>query len=702
MAQRHGRSAPLSSISTGWGALDSPDDSPRPAGAMEADTPSRCSRITGMYRRSPRKLALTAAGVLVCFVLLSIVTFDRTRLDGAGEVAEAYSSRAGAGLAGSELEDLTAPPSKEAPRAAAALRAGSSAAGKAGGDSATAGRPASAVELPPVAAPAAAAPAPAAPAAAAVVPVIKLPFTPIPAGDRAARLAALPPAHGGRGLRPLLADPERAAALAGEVATGAVPLQWTLTPRQACDAELLLNGAFTPLAGFMPRSTYGHVVARTRLGAEPGLAPYNDELWPMPITLDMPAAWLQGASGAGNAAAGAGAADPSAAVAALARLRDMLDSGEELPIAFPPEAGAGRAASSSGGAVVGASAGAAPVRIALRDGYHNLIAVLTVTSVYRPDKAGEARSVFGTVDASHPGVAALFEAAGDVYLGGVLEGIALPKHYDHPTLRLTPAQVREAIAAAGWPRTVAFQTRNPMHRAHIELTKRASVEASAGVLLQPVVGMTKPGDVDAAVRVRCYQAIVRGGRHYAAGGVQLALLQLAMRMAGPKEALWHAIIRKNHGASHFIVGRDHAGCKDAAGKDFYGAYDAQTLVRQHEAELGIAVVTFQEVEYVPSLDAYVPGDQVRHRALRRLPFTCTWPTCGCCLVTPRGARTLPRLTSLHSHSTCPAVACPFTAPALPFHCPCPSPPLLLPSPAPRRSCQRTRPRCPSRAPSSVA
>lgn len=609
MAQRHGRSAQLSSISTGWGALDSPDDSPRPADVMEPDTPHRCSRITGMYRRSPRKLALTAAGVLVCFVLLSIVTFDRTRLDGAGEVAEAYSSRAGTGSAGNEIEDLALPPSKEAPRAAAALRAGSGAAGKAA-DAAPA-RPAAVVELPPVAAPS---PAAAAPGSAALVPAIKLPFTPIPASDRAARLAALPPAHGGRGLRPLLANADRASALAAEVAAGSVPLQWTLTPRQACDAELLLNGGFTPLAGFMPRSTYGHVVARSRLGKEPGLAPYSDELWPMPITLDMPSAWLQGASGAGNAAAGAGAADPSAATAALARLRDMLDSGEELPISFPDglaPADAAAAADGSQAAVVGASSGSAPVRIALRDGYHNLIAVLTVTSVYRPDKTAEARSVFGSVDTSHPAVAYLFESAGDVYVGGVLEGIALPKHYDHPTLRLTPQQVRDAIAAAGWPRTVAFQTRNPMHRAHIELTKRASVEASAGVLLQPVVGMTKPGDVDAAVRVRCYQAIVRGGRHYASGGVMLALLQLAMRMAGPKEALWHAIIRKNHGASHFIVGRDHAGCKDSAGKDFYGAYDAQELVRKHEAELGISVVTFQEVEYVPSLDAYVPGDQVR-------------------------------------------------------------------------------------------
>jgi len=170
--------------------------------------------------------------------------------------------------------------------------------------------------------------------------------------------------------------------------------------------------------------------------------------------------------------------------------------------------------------------------------------------------------------------------------------------------------VRAEIVARGWPRTVAFQTRNPMHRAHIELTKLAAVDGKAGVLIHPVVGMTKPGDVEASVRVRCYQAMIDSNRYYADGGVLLSLLPLAMRMGGPREALWHAIIRKNHGATHFIVGRDHAGVKSAAGKDFYGAYDAQKLVSQHAAELGITVLTYQEVEYVPALDQYIPGDRL--------------------------------------------------------------------------------------------
>lgn len=201
-------------------------------------------------------------------------------------------------------------------------------------------------------------------------------------------------------------------------------------------------------------------------------------------------------------------------------------------------------------------------------------------------------------------------------VGGRLQGVALPKHYDFTHMRRTPAQVRSAITERGWPRTIAFQTRNPMHRAHIELTKRGTHLARAGLLLHPVVGMTKPGDVEASVRVRCYEAIVASNRYYAPDGVILSLLPLAMRMAGPREALWHAIIRKNHGATHFIVGRDHAGCKSAAGKDFYGAYDAQELVKTHASELGIKILTFAEVEYVPRLDEYVPSDEVCGSTLR--------------------------------------------------------------------------------------
>lgn len=378
---------------------------------------------------------------------------------------------------------------------------------------------------------------------------IPLPFEPIPASDAAARAAALPAPHGGV-LRDLRVGADRRQALETDIAEGRVAHSWTLTMRQACDIELLLSGGFSPLDGFMVEATYTSVVARQRLDAA-----FGNVVWPMPIPLDMPADWAH-------------------------KLEGELAAG-----------------------------GAAP-RIALRDEYHNLIAVLTVKDVYRPDKVAEAKAVYRTTDVSHPGVAYLMNTAAEYYVGGTLEGIALPKHYDFNHMRRTPAEVRAAIVERGWPRTVAFQTRNPMHRAHIELTKLAAVDASAGVLLHPSVGMTKPGDVEANVRVRCYQAMVEGRRYYADGGVLLSLLPLAMRIAGPVEALWHAIIRKNHGASHFIVGRDHAGCKSDAGKDFYGAYDAQELVSSYASELGITIMKYNEVEYVPRLDRYLPSEQI--------------------------------------------------------------------------------------------
>jgi sulfate adenylyltransferase len=205
-------------------------------------------------------------------------------------------------------------------------------------------------------------------------------------------------------------------------------------------------------------------------------------------------------------------------------------------------------------------------------------------------------------------VAQLLERDRPWYVAGRLEGIQTPTHYDSRDLRLTPADLRTEFARRGWRRVVAFQTRNPMHRAHRELTLRAAREADANLLIHPVVGMTKPGDVDHYTRVRCYQTLLG---HYPPGAVKLALLPLAMRMAGPREALWHAIIRKNHGCTHFIVGRDHAGPgKDSQGKPFYGPYDAQELLRQHQDELGVAMVPFKQLVYVEDLDTYFPVDEV--------------------------------------------------------------------------------------------
>ncbi len=246
--------------------------------------------------------------------------------------------------------------------------------------------------------------------------------------------------------------------------------------------------------------------------------------------------------------------------------------------------------------------------LALRDPEGVLLAVLRVDDVWRPDRQAEALAVYGTTDREHPGVAHLLDRTHPWYAGGRVDGIQLPVHYDFRALRLTPAALRAEFARLGWRRVVAFQTRNPLHRAHQELTLQAAKEAQANLLIHPVVGMTRPGDVDHYTRVRCYQAVLdRYPRHT----VALALLPLAMRMAGPREAVWHAIIRKNHGCSHLIVGRDHAGPgNDSRGRPFYDPYAAQDRLREHEAELGVTMVPFRMMVYLPDRDAYVPEDEV--------------------------------------------------------------------------------------------
>jgi len=312
-----------------------------------------------------------------------------------------------------------------------------------------------------------------------------------------------------------------------------------LDTRQLCDLELLLNGAFSPLEGFLIQRDYDRVVEELRLA--------DGTLWPMPITLDV-----------------------SEDVAA------KLAPGSE---------------------------------VALRDSQGVPLAVLEVEDIYRPDREHEALSVFGTTDRTHPGVAELLERYRPVNLGGRVKGILPPAHFDFAALRDTPRGLREWFVANGWHRIVAFQTRNPMHRAHRELTLRAAQQVGAKLLVQPSVGRTKPGDVDHYTRVRCYQALLP---QYPAHSAKLSLLPLAMRMGGPREALWHAIIRKNYGASHFIVGRDHAGPgKDAEGKPFYGPFDAQHLLERHQHELGIQVVPFPAMVYVANRDTYLPSTEVQ-------------------------------------------------------------------------------------------
>ena len=247
-------------------------------------------------------------------------------------------------------------------------------------------------------------------------------------------------------------------------------------------------------------------------------------------------------------------------------------------------------------------------RLALRDPEGVMLAALQVEDVWRPDREAEAEAVFGTANREHPGVAHLLDGTQPYYVGGTLTGVEPVTHYDYRLLRHSPRELRAEFAKLGWTRVVAFQTRNPMHRAHQELTLRAAKEVEASLLIHPVVGLTRPGDVDHYTRVRCYQALLH---RYPRRTALLSLLPLAMRMGGPREALWHAIIRKNYGCTHLIVGRDHAGPgSDSSGAPFYGPYEAQELLRRHQSELGVTMVPFRMMVYVEASDSYAPVDEV--------------------------------------------------------------------------------------------
>lgn len=275
--------------------------------------------------------------------------------------------------------------------------------------------------------------------------------------------------------------------------------------------------------------------------------------------------------------------------------------------------------------------------IALRSPKNELLAILTVEEIYEWDVVESARKVFGTEDPKHPLVAEM-QGWGKFNISGRLQVLQLPRYYDFQKLRLTPAEVRMKLEEMGHPNVVAFQTRNPLHRAHEELTKRAMAQVDGVLLLHPVVGLTKPGDVDHFTRVRTYKVLA--DRYYDQKQILLALLPLAMRLAGPREALWHALIRRNYGANHLIVGRDHASPgTDSQNLPFYGPYDAQLLVEQFSEELGVKVLPFQELVYLPEDDRYeeaskastgvtLSGTQVRAEYLdrgRELPAWFTRP-----------------------------------------------------------------------------
>jgi sulfate adenylyltransferase len=246
--------------------------------------------------------------------------------------------------------------------------------------------------------------------------------------------------------------------------------------------------------------------------------------------------------------------------------------------------------------------------IVLRNANNEVMALMTLDEVYHWDAPTEAALAYSSTDAKHPMVSEMARW-GKVCLSGPLKVVNLPRYYDFVELRRTPIQVRELLEAMGHDNVVAFQTRNPLHRIHEELTKRAAAEVGGSLLIHPVVGMTKPGDVDHYTRVRIYKALV--DNYYDKKSTLLSLLPLAMRMAGPKEVLLHAILRRNHGANHFVVGRDHAGPgKDSTGKPFYGPYDAQENMRKYEHELGVKMIPFEELVYLPDEDRYVEGKDV--------------------------------------------------------------------------------------------
>jgi sulfate adenylyltransferase len=340
----------------------------------------------------------------------------------------------------------------------------------------------------------------------------------------------------------LLVDEARASVLRQE--SLAYP-SLTLSQRQLCDLELLLNGGFAPLDGFLDRAAYDSVLERARLP--------SGALWPIPVVLDV-----------------------APEVAA------KLEPGKT---------------------------------VALRDPEGFMPAVLTVSEVWEADKAREAELVFGTDSPDHPGVRYLNTRVKGVYVAGRLEGIQLPTHHDFESLWNTPAELRHQFAKTGWRNVLAFQTTNPMHKVQRRLVVDAAKAHQAHILIHPAVGETKPGDLHYYARVRCYQALAR---HLPHEMTALSLLPLAMRMAGPREALWHALINRNFGATHLLMGPDHGSPPPGPTPDsgrFYPRYAAQEYVQGFGAELGIQVVPASEHRYVAAKQAFLPADRIEREGL---------------------------------------------------------------------------------------
>jgi len=353
--------------------------------------------------------------------------------------------------------------------------------------------------------------------------------------------------HGSNALVDLLAEAERAEELKN--ISGDYP-SITLTQRQMCDLELLMNGAFTPLTGFMGQAAYESVLETLSLP--------DDTLWPVPVTLDV---------GEGFA--------------------EKLSVGDKL---------------------------------ALRDSEGFMPAVLTVEDIWTPDRQREAEQVYGTPDQAHPGVRYLMNSVNKVYVGGSIEGVQVPTHHDFENLWDSPQEMRALFNKLGWRRVVAFQTSKPIHRLQREITLAVAKELQAHILLHPTVGVTKPGDMQYYARVHCYQAIRRYFPHNLA---MLSLLPLAMRMAGPREALWHAIVHQNYGCSHMIVGPKHAGPPPEDGDEsrYYDSARSKALIDQHAGRLGIEIVHVEPYRYVASKQRFMPVSAISEQELESVEYT---------------------------------------------------------------------------------
>jgi sulfate adenylyltransferase len=313
---------------------------------------------------------------------------------------------------------------------------------------------------------------------------------------------------------------------------------WDLSPRQLCDLELLLNGAFSPLDGFMTQPQYAAVLADMRLP--------DGVLWPIPVTLDI-----------------------------TRELAETIAPGE---------------------------------RLALRDREGVLIATLRVDDVWEPDRAAEAEAVLGTTDPTHPGVHELLNRCNPVYVGGGLEGVEPPVHHDFKLLRDSPSELRGRFRKLGWRRVVAFHTAAPMHRAQHEVAFRAARQQEANLLIHPVVGLAEPGEAGHYARVRCYEHALR---EYPDQTTTLSLLNLATRAAGPREAVWHAIVRKNFGCTHFILEPGHGDPGRAGeGRSFYKPTETQELALRHEQELDIAIVPAEPMVYVEERATFLPASEI--------------------------------------------------------------------------------------------